>query len=192
MIRDPALVVVDMQKDFCREYDEESDTFVEDERIQPTVEATANLLARYRESGRDPIFVRAEHSEATVSEEWARRYDRPREMSCVVGSEGAEFVPELGVREDDHVVTKHRYDGFHKTDLDQYLSTNNISRILFAGVGTNVCVLSTLLGAYNRDYAVTMLSDCCGSVETDLHEATLKNVESHFGTVEESTEIDLS
>lgn len=190
-ITDPALVLVDLQKDFCKEWDEDAGAFVADPVLQPTLDAAGEFVERYRESGRKPIFVRALHSKDTVSEEWDRRYDRPRDMSCVVGSEGAEFVPELGVREDDIVVTKNRYDGFYNTNLDMYLKTNDVSRVLFGGVGTNVCVIATLFGAYNRDYAVTMLSDCSGSRETELHDMTLENVESHFGEVKESTDIEL-
>lgn len=191
MIRDPALVLVDMQNDFCKRWDEERQEYVEKPEIQPTVEATREFLRRYRESGRTPIFVRAQHHEHTVSDEWSRRYDRPRDMSCVAGSEGAEIVPELEVKEEDPVVTKHRYSGFFNTDLDTYLSTNDVSRVLFGGVGTNVCVAATLFGAYDRDYAVTMLSDCSGSGEAELHEMTLRNVESHFGEVKESTDVEL-
>lgn len=190
MIRDPALVLVDMQNDFCKQWDEDAEAFVEEPQIQPAVDAAAQFLERYRESGRTPIFVRAEHHEHTVSEEWGRRYDRPRDMSCVAGTEGAEIVPELPV-EDDPVVTKHRYNGFFNTDLDTYLKTNDVSEVMFGGVGTNVCVVATLFGAYDRDYAVTMLSDCCGSKESDLHDATLENVASHFGDVKASTEVEL-
>lgn len=191
MISDPALVLVDMQNDFCKEWNEEKEQFETKPEFEETISAVEEFVERYRESGRTPIFVRAEHHENTVSEEWSQRYDRPSGMSCYSGSKGARFIEELDVNDDDVVVTKHRYNGFYRTDLDLYLSTNDISHILLGGVATNVCVAATLLGAYDRDYKVTLLSDCAGSKESDLHDFMVENVDAHFGEVRKSTDLNL-
>lgn len=189
MIADPALVLVDFQNDFCREAADGG--FVEDPEVQPAIEATAAFLERYRASGRTPIFVHARHHDHTVSEEWRRRYDRPEGMSARAGTPGAEFVPELRPREDEPVVAKNRYNAFYGTNLDLHLRTNDVTHVLVAGTKTNVCVDTTVRGAYDRDYRVTVLADCVASDEPELHEAALRNVESHFGEVEESAEVAL-
>lgn len=191
MICDPALLLIDFQNDFCREWDEATASFEEDPRLQPAVESTAMFLDRYRSSGRTPIFVGGRHQERTVSDTWAERYDRPSGMSVQAGTEGAAFVPELQPTANDVVIEKNRYDAFYQTNLDLHLSTNNVSHVLIAGVTTNVCVMSTIHGAYNRDYRVTLLADCTASHEPELHESTLANVETHFGSIESSQEVDL-
>lgn len=189
MIADPALVLVDFQNDFCREgVDGE---LVDDPDVQPAIEATAAFLERYRASGRTPVFVRAHHHEDTVSEEWLRRYDRPGGMAARAGTRGAEFVPELTPADDEPVVQKNRYSAFYGTNLDLYLSTNDVGHVLVAGVKTNVCVSSTVRAAYDRDYRVTVLADCVASDEPELHEAALENLDSRFGVVRESAEVDL-
>lgn len=191
MIADPALVLVDLQNDFAKRTNADEGAFEADPRYQPAVNAAAAFVERYRASGRTPIFVGGQHHDHTVSAEWARRYDRPSGMSVVAGTEGEAFVPELGVREDEPVVRKNRYDGFFQTNLDLHLRTNDISRVLFGGISTNVCVASTIHGAYNRDYAVTLLADCAASKDPDQHRATLDLVEGHFGRVERSTDVEL-
>ena len=191
MISDPALVVVDFQLDFCKKYSEEEERFVEDPIHQPAIDATVKFLKKYRESGRTPIFVGAIHSEKTVSRPLFEKYERIGKWFCRPGTEGAEFAPELEVGEEDIVVIKHRYSGFHNTDLDDYLRSNGITDTLFAGCATNVCVATTLYDAYDNGYDVTLLSDCSSTDLPELQKLTEKNVESKFGTVCKSTDIKL-
>lgn len=191
MISDPALLLIDFQNDFCREWNDETATFEEDPRLQPAVDAAASFLDRYRSSGRTPIFIGGRHQEHTVSDAWSDRYERPSGMSVRSGTEGAGFVPELQPTANDVVIRKNRYDAFYQTNLDLHLSTNDVSHVLVAGVTTNVCVMSTIHGAYNRDYRVTLLADCAASNEPELHDSTLTNVASHFGSVNSSEDVAL-
>lgn len=189
-IADPALVLVDFQKDFC------SPGFAHDApdadltSVREAAEAAGEFLERYRDSGRTPILVRTVHDDASTSPLWAAKYDdRPR--TCRPDTEGVTFVPDLDVKSSDVVVTKHRYSAFHETDLDTYLRSADIDRILVGGVATNVCVESTVRAAFDRDYGVTLLEDCTGSTEPDLYEASVENVDAHLGDVVESDQVDL-
>lgn len=193
MIADPALVLVDFQKDFCDPAGAHGTTadMVGEGRPVPAVSAASGFLDRYRASGRTPILVRTIHDDASTSELWARKYaDRP--TPCRPDTEGAAFAADLDVETDDVVVTKHRYSGFRGTDLDTILRSNDVTELLIGGVATNVCVESTVRGAFDRDYEVTVLRDCTGSTEPDRRESTLENVAAHFGTVRESDDIELS
>lgn len=189
-LRDPVLVLVDMQRDFCSPagaHGQDADT----SDPMRAVESAVTFLERYRASGRTPVFVRTLHGEADTSPRWAEKYAQ-RPTPCKPGTEGAEFVPALDVRDDEPVVTKHRYSAFHGTDLDVLLGSSGVEELLVGGVATNVCVESTVRAAFDRDYEVTLLSDCTGSTEADLKAASLRNVEGHFGRVRASDEIDLS
>lgn len=200
MLRDPALILVDIQNDFVKDgyahdvhpgYDTTA-TETDDELASPQAAASnaASFVERYRESGRSPIFVRTHHNEGTMSENWAAKYeDRP--TPCVPNTEGVEFVSELNVTDDDITITKNRYSAFDNTNLETYLDSKGISQLLVGGVSTNVCVESTVRAAFDKNYFVTVLSDCTASTELDRHRAALENIESHFGDVRESTEIEL-
>lgn len=192
MIADPALILVDLQRDFC-DPDGAHGTDAEmtgEGRPTDAVSAASTFLERYRESGRTPILIRTTHDDATTSSLWKRKYDE-RPTPCRPGSEGVEFASGLDVDADDVVVTKHRYSAFQDTPLDLILRSNDVSEVLIGGVATNVCVESTVRGAFDRDYEVTVLEDCTGSTEDALREATLQNVAAHFGAVRQSTTVEL-
>ena len=200
MITDPALVVIDLQNEFCKNWDEQTESWrLNKETVnveghdKNLLDNTSNFLQRYRESGRTPIFVKAVHHENTVSDVWANKYNnRDRGVSCYEGSEAAEICSELEPKKGEPIIKKRRYNAFTQTELDLYLSTNDITHVLFAGVNTNVCVGTTVYDAYGRDYEVTVLSDCTGtSADQNLHKSTLKNIKNHFGDVKASSDINL-
>jgi len=189
MLCDPALVLVDLQRDFCR-LPPSADA--DQEAVDKTLERIAEFLRRYRATGRTPILVRTTHDEHSNSRVWAAKYEgRNRPIPCRTGTEGAEFADAIPVNPSDVVVTKHRYSAFTGTDLETYLSSNDITRLLVGGVNTNVCVLATVTGAFDRDYDVTVLEDCVATGEPAQQEPTLRNIESNFGTVRHSDRVNL-
>jgi len=189
MIADPALVVIDMQKDFC---DPEFALDGDPTTVQSAVDATSAFLERYRDSGRTPLLVRNVHGSDVDSDAWHEMYAKnDRTKPCIQGEEGAEFVSELGATEYDVVVIKNRYDAFYGTNLEAYLSANDVSHLLVAGVQTNVCVDTTVRSAFVRDYRVTVLKDCVGSPDTERRDQTFANMEQYFADVRKSEDIDL-
>lgn len=71
---------------------------------------------------------------------------------------------------DDEMVIRGRSDvsGFTGSNLDHVLRSNDIQELYFAGFVSEVCVLSTLLDAYNKNYSCRFLSDCTiGHTEED-------------------------
>lgn len=191
MISDPALVLVDMQKDYSKP------GFALDAvdgvgHMQRALDAAGAFLERYRASGRSPLLVRTHHDESTNSTPWTGMYEsRPYARLCHPGTEGAEFVPELDVRGSDVVVTKHRYSAFYNTALDTYLSANDVSHLLVGGVAADVCVESTVRDAFSRDYEVTVLADCTTPSHPSHREHTLERLDTYFGNVRQSSEVDL-
>jgi len=170
-ISDPALIPVDIQNDFAKEGFEFDIPGRDFSNVPPMLEAMEEFQDRYRASGQTPIHVRTLHDEATTSTAWEQKYD-VEPTPCIVGTEGAEFAPEITVEDDDVIVTKHRYSGFHDTALEKYLRSNDISRVLVGGINTNVCVASTVHYAFNHDYEVKVLSDLCGTTQPEFQEPT--------------------
>jgi len=188
-LADPVAVLVDLQARFCSTAFDYLDAAGEAE-VTAAVEATNAFLARYRASGRTPIFVRTHHDESTNSPVWARKYTGGP-IPCRPGSAGAAFVDGLDVRPSDVVVTKHRYDAFHGTPLDGYLSANGVTRLLVGGVATHVCVESTVRSAFDRDYDPTVLADCTASADPALKADALARIDGQFGAVAGSADVAL-
>ena len=83
----------------------------------------------------------------------------------------------------EYIVKKHRYGAFTGTALDNTLRENGIRTLVVTGVQTNVCVETTLREGLSRGYYIVVPADCVATHSSDLHDATLQNVERLFGDV---------
>lgn len=100
----------------------------------------------------------------------------------VEGTWDSAIVDELTPLEGDLVVTKTRYSGFARTNLDQELRSRGIQYLFFCGITTNVCVETTLRHAFVLDYWPILLRDAAMPAGPPaMHEATVFNVENFFG-----------
>ena len=184
-----ALLVIDVQNDFCHEAGAYVRAGADAAAIQLAVARLEYLIGHARRFGVPVIFVRTEHSASTDSEAWLQR--RPQgepTRNCLAGSWGAEFYrlrPEPG----DVVITKHRYSAFVGTPLERVLRSLRRDSLLFGGVATNVCVESSARDALMRDYHVTLVADCCAAKDAERHQAALRNIQENFGWVATSDEV---
>lgn len=185
-----ALIVVDVQNDFCAPGGYFDKTGADLAPIDPAVDRMAELIAAARTADVAVIFVRSFYDPIYLSRaqnERRRRvgWDIPL---CRQGTWGVEFY-RLSPKPEEVVVTKHRYDAFFNTDLELVLRSNGIRNVTLCGVATNVCVESTARSAFFRDFEVVVASDCCAARNLHAHEAALENVRRHFGMVATGAEI---
>ncbi|MBP7658680.1 MAG: isochorismatase family protein [Burkholderiaceae bacterium] len=98
------------------------------------------------------------------------------------GSWGAQIVDELDPGDQDIRVTKHRFSGFWDTPLDSILRNLGVATLFFAGVNADQCVMTTLQDASFLGYDVIMLRDCVGTTSPAFcMQATEYNVNLLFG-----------
>lgn len=165
------------------------------------VESSRRLLAATRAAGVPTAFLvmhnrmiggRSEY----LRNPWWRAIEEERESLTpelpstvkghnLVGSPQTEVMPELAPTEDDAVITsKHRLSSFIDTDLESWLRARGTETVLLIGINTNTCVQCAAFEAFNRDYAVVVVSDCVHSMYgDDLHEFGLDNVARCIGWV---------
>jgi len=70
---------------------------------------------------------------------------------------------------DDLIVTKNRVSAFAGTDLNLLLRANDIDTLVLLGIATSGVVLSTFLQAFDADYRLVVIKDCCADTDADLH-----------------------
>jgi nicotinamidase-related amidase len=109
-------------------------------------------------SGRNKLFAAVKSS--------------PQRQKLFEGAAGA-ISPALGPEPNDIVVTKHRVSAFTGTDLEMILRANEIHALVLFGVATSGVVLSTLLQAFDADYRLAVISDCCADRDAELHKTLL-------------------
>ncbi|MFB6093946.1 MAG: cysteine hydrolase family protein [Halanaeroarchaeum sp.] len=171
-----AVVVVDVQNGFCH-----PDGSLYAPASEAAIEPIRTVLARAREAGAAIVFTRDVHPpEQFDGHHYYDEFERWGEH-VLEGSWEAEIVEDLPVREDDHVVEKHTYDAFYRTDLEGHLDAHGIRDLLFVGTLANVCVLHTAGSAGLRDYRPVLVEDAIGYIEEDHHEYALEHADWLFG-----------
>jgi ureidoacrylate peracid hydrolase len=186
-----ALIVIDVQNDFCAKGGYFDRTGADLSLVEPAVTRMVGLIDAARAAGVMVIFVRSHYDPVYLSEaQNARRrrvgWDIPL---CRQGTWGVEFY-QVAPKPDETIITKHRYDAFHQTDLELVLRTNGLTSLILTGVATNVCVESTLRAAFMRDFEVVLVDDCTAARHQRAHESTIENVRTHFGLVATADEIE--
>ncbi|GAB3976870.1 hypothetical protein GCM10029978_064970 [Actinoallomurus acanthiterrae] len=63
------------------------------------------------------------------------------------------------------MIKKHRYSGFHGTDLEIVLRGRGITTVAVTGVTTEDCVHATARDAMFRDFWTVVLADACATYD---------------------------
>lgn len=192
-----AVIVVDVQNDFCADggfIDRQGEDV---SRVQEMVPRLHELLSAAREAGTRIVFVRSVYASDAgwyLSPAWtspdrgvvgAGSYEL-----CAEHGWGAEFYevgPASPARE--LVVHKHRHSAFYNTPLETVLRATGVRTVVLTGVATNVCVESTARDALMRDFFVVAVSDCCAAYREHEHEAALWNIGRYVGQVVSSAQL---
>ena len=88
----------------------------------------------------------------------------------------------------DIIVTKKRFSAFTGSDLEVILRSLNVNHIVLAGISTSGVVLSTLREAADKDFRITVLSDCCTDADEELHRVLTTKIFPRQATVITSAE----
>jgi ureidoacrylate peracid hydrolase len=92
------------------------------------------------------------------------------------GSFGHSLVDSLAPA--DFTVEKVAYSALYQTRLEYILRAMNIDTLIVGGIVTNGGVASTVRDAHLRNIHTILLSDGCAAFKDDVHEATLKSLDS--------------
>lgn len=185
-----ALLVVDMQRGFL-----DPGAAMEVPEARAIVPTVAGLVALFRQKGLPvafsqfvyspavPLLVGDLHPEHRPAAPGAPTgFGRPS-SSCLLGDPSAEVVPELAPAPGELAVRKHWYDAFAGTALDGALRARGVGALVVTGTMTDICVLATVVGAFNREYRVTVVEDGVATLWPEIQRATLDIVRRAYGRV---------
>ncbi len=100
------------------------------------------------------------------------------------GTSGADVHPAiLSAAPNCPVVVKEYADGFHKTELEAVLSSRGIGELLVCGMMTQNCVTHTAISKAAEKYKVSILTDCCTTVNQLIHLIALHAVSTRLPLV---------
>ena len=196
--RHTALVVVDMQNDFCSPQGAVPKDRAEiPPLIRSCIGPQARLVQRAHEAGVLVVFVKDTTEPDCASDSPARLYWKlqragvwprsslPSVEHTIEGTWGHEVIDELkDLPPQSQVVRKTRSSAFFNTNLPSLLRSNSIETVIVTGAVTEGCVASTARDAQETDHYAVVPRDCVGSFSWDLQDAALKVLASRCEVVD--------
>jgi nicotinamidase/pyrazinamidase len=157
-----ALVVVDVQRDFC-----EGGALAAANTVS-LLQPLKKFIDEARRQGALIVYTQDWHPETHSS---FQSNGGPWPVHCVAEKAGAELMPPLKPEAGDMVIHKGvdvqgtGYSGFDETSLEQQLRKKGVSRVGVAGIATDYCVRATALDAQQAKFETTVLEDLIRAVQ---------------------------
>jgi biuret amidohydrolase len=160
-----ALVVVDLQNDFCAGPVAVSRYRGDPGMLNAVAANTARAVEAARTCGVEVIFVRFLGDAGYQGPSWRRRdLVLGKQPKCREGSWGAEFHV-VAPAPDERVFTKHAcFDAFLSEGFERHLVERGVGHLVLAGLFADVCVDTTARTAFQKGFHITVLTDCTASL----------------------------
>ncbi|TKY64470.1 inactive nicotinamidase [Spatholobus suberectus] len=169
-----ALLVIDMQKDFIEDWSSVALKGAKD--IVPNVIRAVEVA---RQRGILVVWVVRENEPLGRDVELFRRHHYRAEKvgPATKGSEGAELVDGLVIKEGDYKLVKTRFSAFFATHLHLVLQGAGINSLVVTGVQTPNCIRQTVFDAVSLDYQpVTVIIDATAAATPDVHQGGIRRL----------------
>jgi nicotinamidase-related amidase len=158
------------------------------EAMRPILDAWVRLIGTARAAGLPIIYTtpvsRADGADVVLlPTDLSARTGVPSLTNCVEGTFEAGFPDEIAPATADYVFLKRRPSAFYGTGVAELLRMLRRDTIVLAGGATNRGVETSAREAFNMDFQVVVVRECCWGGDAAAHEYSLNNALAMFGRV---------
>ncbi|KAL2005415.1 hypothetical protein VTN00DRAFT_2626 [Thermoascus crustaceus] len=189
-----ALVIIDMQKDFCAPGGYMEYQGYDISANQALIPKLQRLLHAFRAAG-FPVYHTREGHRPDLSTLSSREAYRSRNNASglgigspgplgrllIRGEVGHDTVDELYPIPGEPVIDKPGRGAFAHTDFELLLRNKGIKNLVLAGVTTDVCVFTTMREANDRGFDCVLLEDGTAASDPSLHVGTIESIKAEGG-----------
>ncbi|HEY5602407.1 MAG TPA: cysteine hydrolase [Gammaproteobacteria bacterium] len=184
--RPPALVIIDMQRDFVEEGGFGSSLGNDVRPLQEIIPTIERLLQLFRKLGLPVIHTREAHQPDLSDCPPAKRLRGNCKISIgdvgpmgrllIDGEPGNNIVQVLTPIEGEYDIAKPGKGAFYATALSDILQQQQITHLVFTGVTTEVCVQTTMREANDRGYECLLVEDGTESYFPEFKQAAINMI----------------
>jgi nicotinamidase-related amidase len=179
-----ALLVIDMQRDFCAAGGYADRAGLDIERLAGPITHIQQLLAAARREGLMVVHTREGHL-PDLSDCPPEKLARSQRAGAAIGSAGPlgrllvrgehghDFIAALQPAPGETVIDKPGYGAFHRTALQALLAARGVHTLIVCGVTTEVCVHSTVREAVDRGFRCLTVGDATAASQPQLQAPAL-------------------
>lgn len=182
--KNSALLVMDFQTIILN-------NFLPQESAGDVIRNTASLISHARVAGVPVIYVsvgfRKGYPEVSKNN---KIFSSIKENGIFLAdNESTAIHADVAPAENDAVIVKRRVGAFSFTELDMILRAQGIETLILTGVTTSGVVLSTVGQAFDLDYRLVVVSDCCADPDHDTQLFLLEKILPQHAFVTRSSEV---
>ena len=146
--------------------------------MRPVLDAWVRLVGAARSVGIPVIYTtpvsRADGADVVLlPTDLSTETGAPSLTNAIEGTDEAGFPDEIAPRPEDYVFLKRRPSAFYGTGVAELMRMLRRDVVLIGGGATNRGVETSVREAFNHDFSVVVVRECCWSVDAAAHAYSL-------------------
>jgi ureidoacrylate peracid hydrolase len=187
---DTALLVIDIQNDFCSPKGLLAARGKDVSGMDSMIEQLIRLVSMCEQAGIPAFYTQQLYDRSHLNNLQKEQYDLDGKLiTCDINGDGYKFYAINPPP--DRVFPKYNYNIFSNNELRRELEASGVKTLIVTGVSTQICVETAIRNGFDLGYKIVVPRDLVATTASDpeIQTRTLSLVEKTYGVVVDSSDI---